>query len=143
MLICISNVLSKADLADFRRIMDASASEELYSSRPVGAGKEERTDSAGQRGRARAPPRAVGADREPKIHLGGGPAADLSAAVQSLRGIGRTSVRCPRRQRSEGDPLTGLRIRTDLSVTLFLSEPDEYDGGELVVRTSMAPARSS
>ena len=32
-----------------------------------------------------------------------------------------------------GDPLTGLRIRTDLSVTLFLSEPEEYDGGELVV----------
>src|SRR6201990_718043 len=32
-----------------------------------------------------------------------------------------------------GDRLTGLRIRTDLSVTLFLSEPDEYDGGELVV----------
>ncbi len=32
-----------------------------------------------------------------------------------------------------GDPLTGLRIRTDLSVTLFLSEPDEYDGGELIV----------
>jgi PKHD-type hydroxylase len=32
-----------------------------------------------------------------------------------------------------GDRLTGLRIRTDLSVTLFLAEPDEYDGGELVV----------
>jgi PKHD-type hydroxylase len=32
-----------------------------------------------------------------------------------------------------GDRLTGQRIRTDLSVTLFLSEPDEYDGGELVV----------
>jgi PKHD-type hydroxylase len=32
-----------------------------------------------------------------------------------------------------GDHLTGIRIRTDLSVTLFLSEPDEYDGGELVV----------
>ena len=28
-----------------------------------------------------------------------------------------------------GDHLTGARIRTDLSVTLFLSEPDEYDGG--------------
>ena len=26
-----------------------------------------------------------------------------------------------------------MRIRTDLSVTLFLSEPDEYDGGELIV----------
>jgi PKHD-type hydroxylase len=32
-----------------------------------------------------------------------------------------------------GDPLTGLRIRTDMSVTLFLSEPDEYDGAELIV----------
>lgn len=28
---------------------------------------------------------------------------------------------------------TGQRIRTDLSATLFFSEPDEYDGGELVV----------
>jgi PKHD-type hydroxylase len=32
-----------------------------------------------------------------------------------------------------GDPMTGLRIRTDLSITLFLSEPDEYDGAELIV----------
>jgi PKHD-type hydroxylase len=28
---------------------------------------------------------------------------------------------------------TGHRIRTDLSATLFFSQPDEYDGGELVV----------
>jgi PKHD-type hydroxylase len=28
---------------------------------------------------------------------------------------------------------TGHRIRTDLSATLFLAEPDEYDGGELTV----------
>jgi PKHD-type hydroxylase len=26
-----------------------------------------------------------------------------------------------------------MRIRTDLSVTLFLAEPEDYDGGELVV----------
>jgi len=31
---------------------------------------------------------------------------------------------------------SGLRIRTDLSATLFLAEPDEYDGGELVIRHS-------
>ena len=30
-------------------------------------------------------------------------------------------------------PGTPHRIRTDLSATLFLTEPDEYDGGELVV----------
>ena len=28
---------------------------------------------------------------------------------------------------------TGQRIRTDLSATLFLTEPGEYDGGELIV----------
>ena len=28
---------------------------------------------------------------------------------------------------------TGVRIRTDLSATLFLADPDEYDGGELLV----------
>jgi len=28
---------------------------------------------------------------------------------------------------------SGERVRTDLSATLFLSEPDEYEGGELVI----------
>lgn len=28
---------------------------------------------------------------------------------------------------------TPMRMRTDLSATLFLAEPDEYDGGELIV----------
>jgi len=32
---------------------------------------------------------------------------------------------------SEGQP--AMTLRTDLSCTLFLSEPDEYDGGELIV----------
>jgi PKHD-type hydroxylase len=30
-------------------------------------------------------------------------------------------------------PGGGMRIRTDLSATLFLASPDEYDGGELMV----------
>ncbi len=30
-------------------------------------------------------------------------------------------------------PGTSLRLRTDLSCTLFLSEPDDYDGGGLIV----------
>ncbi|HVK95278.1 MAG TPA: Fe2+-dependent dioxygenase [Noviherbaspirillum sp.] len=30
-------------------------------------------------------------------------------------------------------PGSGLKIRTDISATLFLSEPDEYEGGELLI----------
>ncbi len=33
----------------------------------------------------------------------------------------------------------GERVRTDLSCTLFLSEPADYDGGELVVEDSFGP----
>ncbi|WP_274571255.1 Fe2+-dependent dioxygenase [Neisseria leonii] len=31
------------------------------------------------------------------------------------------------------DPYTGQWVRTDVSSTLFLNDPDEYDGGELVI----------
>ena len=34
------------------------------------------------------------------------------------------------------DARTGQRIRTDLSATLFLTEPEDYDGGELIVEDS-------
>jgi PKHD-type hydroxylase len=31
---------------------------------------------------------------------------------------------------------TSVRVRTDLSATLFLSEPEDYEGGELIIETS-------
>ena len=40
-------------------------------------------------------------------------------------------------------PGTPHRVRTDLSATLFLAEPDEYDGGELVVEDTYGVHRSS
>mgnify|MGYP006396507407 CR=1 FL=1 len=36
---------------------------------------------------------------------------------------------------------TGARIRTDLSATLFLTDPQDYDGGELVVHGHAGEAR--
>src|SRR5690606_17725389 len=30
-------------------------------------------------------------------------------------------------------PGTPVKVRTDISMTLFISEPEEYDGGELIV----------
>ncbi|MPY68781.1 MAG: Fe2+-dependent dioxygenase [Alphaproteobacteria bacterium] len=38
-------------------------------------------------------------------------------------------------------PGTPHRVRSDLSATLFLSDPDEYDGGELVVASETGPYR--
>lgn len=38
-----------------------------------------------------------------------------------------------------GEP--GLRVRTDLSCTLFLSDPADYDGGELVIEHSFGQQR--
>ncbi len=37
------------------------------------------------------------------------------------------------------DPVMGMgdRYRSDLAITIFLSSPDSYEGGELVIRTSM------
>jgi PKHD-type hydroxylase len=38
-------------------------------------------------------------------------------------------------------PNTPVRIRTDLSATLFLSQPDEYDGGELCIEDTYGVQR--
>ena len=35
----------------------------------------------------------------------------------------------------------GERVRTDISCTLFLSQPDEYDGGELVIEDTFGAQR--
>ncbi|KXI27702.1 Fe2+-dependent dioxygenase [Paraglaciecola hydrolytica] len=38
-------------------------------------------------------------------------------------------------------PGTPVKIRTDLSMTLFISEPDEYEGGELVMEDTYGTQR--
>src|SRR4051812_25826561 len=39
------------------------------------------------------------------------------------------------------DPRSGRKLRTDVSATLFLSEPADYDGGELVVHDAYGEHR--
>lgn len=36
-------------------------------------------------------------------------------------------------------PPSGLRLRTDVSATLFLTPPDDYDGGELTIEGTYGP----
>jgi PKHD-type hydroxylase len=134
MLICVPDVLSKAEVAEFRSVMDEATWEDGRST--AGA------QSAMVKNNEQLPP-----DGELSRMLGdrvikGLVASPLfvSAAIPkqifpplfNRYGVGhRFGVHVDNAVR--GDQLTGTRIRTDLSVTLFLSEPDEYDGGELVV----------
>jgi PKHD-type hydroxylase len=136
MLICVPDVLSKAEVADFRAVMDAAAWEDGRST--AGA------QSALVKKNQQLPP-----DSEVARALGHRIIGALTASPLFVSAAIPLHIFPPLFNRYvaadghhfgihvdnavRGDPLTGLRIRTDLSVTLFLSEPDDYDGGELVV----------
>ncbi len=134
MLVCVPNVLSKAEVAEFRGIMDGVAWEDGRST--AGA------QSALVKDNEQLPP-----DGEVSRKLGARVIKALTASQLFISAAIPRHIFPPLFNRYatgkhfgvhvdnavRGDPLTGLRIRTDLSVTLFLSEPDEYDGGELIV----------
>ena len=136
MLICVPGILSKAEVADFRRVMDASDWEDGRSTAGAQSALVKRNEQL--------PP-----DSPVARELGQRVVKAITAHPTFLAGAIPLHIFPPlfNRYRSDsahhfgihvdnavrGDPLTGLRIRTDLSVTLFLSEPEEYDGGELVV----------
>ena len=73
----------------------------------------------------------IALERNPLVHGRGAAIARLSAAIQPLRR--RPLVWHPRGQRHPAGTGTAHRIRTDLSATLFLTPPEDYDGGELMV----------
>jgi PKHD-type hydroxylase len=136
MLICIPNVLSKADVADFRRIMDDCAWEDGRSTAGAQSALVKRNEQL--------PP-----DSEVARKLGNRIIQALTANPRFLAAAIPLRIFPPLFNRYvadgghhfgvhvdnavRGDQFTGLRIRTDLSATLFLAEPEEYDGGELVI----------
>jgi PKHD-type hydroxylase len=133
-LICIAQVLKKAEVAHFRRTMDAA----------------EWIDGCGTAG-------AQSATVKRNMQLPEGSPAARELGDRVLDALARcplfVSAAIPLRifpplfnrygvGQSFGTHVDGairavpgipIRIRTDLSVTLFLAEPDEYDGGELTV----------
>jgi PKHD-type hydroxylase len=134
MLICIPDVLGKDEVARFRAAMDAAAWEDGRSTAGAQSAKVKKNEQL--------PPDGELARRLGDVVIKALVANPLfvSAAVPkqifpplfNRYGVGQHfGVHVDNAVR--GDQLTGARIRTDLSVTLFLSEPDEYDGGELVV----------
>jgi PKHD-type hydroxylase len=134
MLVCVPDVLSKTEVAKFRAATDGVAWEDGRST--AGA------QSAMVKKNEQLPPNGEIARQfgETVIRALVANPLFVSAAIPkqifpplfNRYGVGQHfGVHVDNAVR--GDPLTGARIRTDLSVTLFLSEPDEYDGGELIV----------
>jgi PKHD-type hydroxylase len=134
MLICVPDVLSKAEVAEFRGIMARAAWEDGRST--VGAQSalvknNEQLPPNGETSR-RLGDRVIKALTANPLFISAAIPRHIFPPLFNRYGVGqRFGVHVDNAVR--GDHLTGLRIRTDLSVTLFLSEPDEYDGGELVV----------
>ena len=134
MLIRIPDVLSKDDVADFRRLMAAEQWEDGRSTAGAQSSEVKKNEQLPPDGKTS---RQLG---ERILRALATNNLFVSAAVplhvfpplfnRYVPGqfFGEHVDNCIR-----GDRLTGLRIRTDLSVTLFLSEPEEYEGGELVV----------
>src|ERR1700759_1771115 len=136
MLTCVPQVLSKADVAEFRRIMDGCAWEDGRSTAGAQSALVKRNEQL--------PP-----DSEVARKLGNRVVSALTANPQFISAAVPLRIFPPLFNRYaatdghhfgihvdnavRGDHLTGLRIRTDLSVTVFLSEPEEDDGGELGV----------
>ena len=134
MLICVPDVLSKAEVADFRAAMDAADWEDGRSTAGAQSAMVKKNEQLPPNGELA---RQLG---EAVIKVLVANPLFVSAAIPkqifpplfNRYGVGQHfGVHVDNAVR--GDHLTGARIRTDLSVTLFLSEPDEYDGGELIV----------
>jgi PKHD-type hydroxylase len=133
MLISIPNVLSKDEVADFRRSMDAESWEDGRSTAGAQSAEVKKNDQLPPDGDTA---RQLG---ERILRALSANPLFISAAVplhvfpplfnKYVPGqfFGEHVDNCIR-----GDRLTGMRIRTDLSVTLFLSEPEDYYGSQRV-----------
>jgi PKHD-type hydroxylase len=134
MLICVPDVLSKDEVAEFRRIMDAATWEDGRSTAGAQSAlvkKNEQLPPNGDVSRALGA-RIIKALTANPLFVSAAIPLHIFPPLFNRYGAGHHfGIHVDNAVR--GDPMTGLRIRTDLSVTLFLSEPDEYDGAELVI----------
>src|SRR6202161_3702198 len=134
MLVCVPDVLSKAEVAEFRAVLEAASWEDGRSTAGAQSAmvkKNEQLPPNSEVSRALGE-RVIKALTASPLFISAAIPRHIFPPLFNRYGVGQHfGVHVDNAVR--GDHLTGMRIRTDLSVTLFLSEPEEYDGGELVV----------
>lgn len=136
MLVCIPEVLPKSEVAEFRRLMDAAEWEDGRSTAGAQSAMVKRNEQLPPDGElARTLGRRIvsALTSNPKFVAAAVPLQIFPPLFNRYAASGGHHFGIHVDNAVRGDHLTGLRIRTDLSITLFLAEPDEYDGGELVI----------
>ncbi len=136
MLVCIPEVLSKSDVAEFRRIMDAADWEDgraTAGAQSAMVKRNEQLPADGEVARALGQRIVSALTKNPRFLSAAIPLQIFPPLFNRYAASGGHHFGIHVDNAVRGDPLTGLRIRTDLSMTLFLAEPEEYDGGELVI----------
>ncbi len=134
MLISIERVLDKPEVRDFRARLDAAAWQDGLR-------------TAGSLASAVKRNLQLEDGTEPAVSLGQRILRRLAASPAFISAALPHRIYPPKFNRYEGGgsygahvdsalmqvPGTNVTVRSDLSATLFLSEPDEYDGGELEI----------
>jgi PKHD-type hydroxylase len=134
MLICVPDILPKAEVNEFRAVMGLADWEDGRSTAGAQSALVKRNEQLPPDGALsrRLGERVIKAITASPLFISAAIPRHIFPPLFNRYGAGQHfGIHVDNAVR--GDPVTGLRIRTDLSVTLFLSEPEEYDGGELIV----------
>jgi PKHD-type hydroxylase len=137
MMLHIPQVLTKAEVAEFRRLL--AEADWVDGSATAGAQAVQRKrnlqlpadSSVGQQLSARV---AAALQRHPLFVSAALPARVLPPRFNRYEGGGTYGNHVD--SAIHLDPYRQDRVRTDVSTTLFLSDPEEYEGGELIVEDS-------
>ena len=135
MILQIPDVLNADQVAHARRLLDEATwvDGRVTAGHAGGAGEgQHAARRRATRSRAQIGDQVLGAlQRNPLFVSAALPLQGVSAAVQPVRGGESFGNHVDNAIRQS--VTTGVRIRTDLSATLFLADPEEYDGGELMI----------
>jgi PKHD-type hydroxylase len=134
MLLCVPEVLSKAEVADFRRVLEGAewVDGTVTAGEQSGKVKDNMQVREGTRIAQQLGDRVLDALARAPLFLSAAlPLKTFPPLFNRYSGGQAFGTHVDGAIRRVGN--TVHRVRTDLSATLFLSEPDEYDGGELTV----------
>jgi PKHD-type hydroxylase len=134
MMLHIPDVLTKAEVADLRRLIDAGAwvdGNVTSGAQSALAKRNEQLPEGSPEARAAGERILDALSRNPLFVTAALPQTVFPPLFNRYGGGQTFGLHVDNAVRQSRDG--GVRIRSDLSATLFLTEPEDYDGGELLV----------